>query len=139
MSAKDLIHEAVRNALIKDGWSITDDPLTFEYAGVRVFADVGAERVIGAERNNHKIAVEIKSFVGRSLFHDLEGALGQYIVYRRFLQKSESSRQLYLAINYLIHETDFQAEAVQMLLQEEQVSLLVVDVTAEEVKQWIQN
>ncbi|MCL4867605.1 MAG: hypothetical protein KJ063_01440 [Anaerolineae bacterium] len=28
MSAKDLIHEAVHNALLKDGWSITDDPLT---------------------------------------------------------------------------------------------------------------
>lgn len=138
MSAKDLIHEAVRNALIKDGWNITHDPLTLEYAGVRVFADLGAERVIGAERDNEKIAVEIKSFVGRSLFHDLEEALGQYIVYRRFLQKSESPRQLYLAINYLIHETDFQTEAVQMLLQEEHVSLLVVDVATEEVKQWIQ-
>jgi XisH protein len=25
--AKDLFHEAVKKALIKDGWTITDDPL----------------------------------------------------------------------------------------------------------------
>ena len=31
MSAKDIIHEAVKMALIKDGWIITDDPYTIEY------------------------------------------------------------------------------------------------------------
>lgn len=28
MPAKDLYHEHVKNALIKDGWEITSDPLT---------------------------------------------------------------------------------------------------------------
>lgn len=28
--AKDLYHNAVRNALIKDGWTITHDPLRLE-------------------------------------------------------------------------------------------------------------
>ena len=27
MPAKDIYHETVKNALIKDGWTITDDPL----------------------------------------------------------------------------------------------------------------
>ncbi|CCQ59468.1 hypothetical protein CWATWH0005_1292 [Crocosphaera watsonii WH 0005] len=27
MPAKDIYHDAVKNALIKDGWKITDDPL----------------------------------------------------------------------------------------------------------------
>jgi hypothetical protein len=33
--AKDLFHDAVRNALIKDGWQITDDPFFLKVGGVR--------------------------------------------------------------------------------------------------------
>lgn len=74
MPARDLIHDAVRTALENDEWTITDDPLSFEYRDVQVFIDLGAERVLGAERNGEKIAVEIKSFVGQSIIHDFEGA-----------------------------------------------------------------
>ncbi|MCP5029653.1 MAG: fatty-acid synthase, partial [Actinomycetia bacterium] len=28
MPAKDLYHDVVKNALVKDGWEITHDPLT---------------------------------------------------------------------------------------------------------------
>ena len=42
--AKDIIHNAVKNALIKDGWTITDDPLTLTYEDATVFVDLGAER-----------------------------------------------------------------------------------------------
>jgi hypothetical protein len=31
MPAKDLYHEAVKNALIKDGWTITADPYPIEF------------------------------------------------------------------------------------------------------------
>ena len=72
MAARDIIHEPVKNALIKDGWTITDDPLALTYEDATVFVDLGAERIIGAERDGEKIAVEIKSFVGRSAIHDLE-------------------------------------------------------------------
>jgi hypothetical protein len=40
MPAKDSIHDAVKTALIKDGWTITDDPLTLDYRGVQVFVDL---------------------------------------------------------------------------------------------------
>ena len=43
MSAKDVYHESVRNALVKDGWTITDDPFTIEYKGARLQADLAAE------------------------------------------------------------------------------------------------
>lgn len=57
--AKDLFHDAVRNALIKDGWQITEDPLFLKIGGVELYIDLGAEKLIAAERNNEKIAVEI--------------------------------------------------------------------------------
>jgi hypothetical protein len=64
--AKDLFHDAVRNALIKDGWQITDDPFFLKVGGVEFYIDLGAEKLIAAERNNEKIAVEIKSFINPS-------------------------------------------------------------------------
>jgi hypothetical protein len=59
--ARDLFHDAVRNALVKDGWIITEDPLFLKIGGVEIYIDLGAEKLIAAERNNEKIAVEIKS------------------------------------------------------------------------------
>ncbi len=44
MPAKDAIHDAVKNALIKDGWTITADPYVIDYAGLTLYADLAAER-----------------------------------------------------------------------------------------------
>ena len=77
MSAKDTIHDAVKNALVKDGWTITDDPYKLELGDVKAFTDMAAERPIAAEREGRKIAVEVKSFLGASPIHDFEVALGQ--------------------------------------------------------------
>ena len=66
MPAKDLYHEACVRALEKDGWTITHDPLTVAVEGTNLLVDVGAERVVTAEREGKRIAVEVKSFVGLS-------------------------------------------------------------------------
>jgi len=42
MSAKDILHDAVKNALIKDGWTITADPYSIRYEDKTVFADLAA-------------------------------------------------------------------------------------------------
>ncbi len=65
--AKDVFHQQVKNALIKDGWHITHDPLTIRISeAVKLQIDLAAETTIAAERDSEKIAVEIKSFVGDS-------------------------------------------------------------------------
>ena len=66
MPAKDIYHDTVKNALIKDGWTITHDPLRLSIDDKNLFIDLGAERIIAAVKGTKKIAVEIKSFVGRS-------------------------------------------------------------------------
>lgn len=66
MPAKDFYHNTVRNALIKDGWKITDDPLILKIGERSKFVDLGAEKLIAAERDSQKIAVEIKSFLSPS-------------------------------------------------------------------------
>lgn len=135
--AKDVIHEAVRTALIKDGWTITADPYIISYADDKLYVDLAAERAIAAERNGHKIAVEIKSFVGRSPLRDFEVALGQYLLYLGLLERTEPDRKLYLAINHLVYRTLFQQPTFQTIVQRFHISLLVVNIVTQEVEQWI--
>lgn len=101
--AKDLIHDAVRMALEKDGWTITHDPYfldstTREGRKVSLPIDLGAERLLGAERGADKIAVEIKSFLRASIINEFHKALGQYLLYKVGLRLQEPERQLFVAI-----------------------------------------
>ena len=66
MSAKDIYHDDVRSALIKDAWTITDDPFRLRWGKKDYYVDIGAERLLAAEKPGRRIAVEIKSFVGPS-------------------------------------------------------------------------
>lgn len=97
--AKDIYHDTVRTALEKDNWIITDDPLTLKVGRRDLFLDLGAEKLLAAQREGKKIAVEIKSFISQSPVKDLENALGQYILYLKILERLEPERILYLAIN----------------------------------------
>ncbi|WP_363267293.1 element excision factor XisH family protein [Okeania sp. SIO2B3] len=61
--AKDIFHQQVKNALIKDGWNITHDPLTIQISeAIKLQIDLAAENAIAVERGSEKIAVEIKSW-----------------------------------------------------------------------------
>ena len=112
MPAKDLYHEAVRNALIKDGWTITHDPLRLRLRrGKSLFVDLGAERLLAAERGTEKIAVEIKSFARASDMKDLEDAVGQFVLYAHLLRRSDPDRVLYLAVPELARRNVFEEEA----------------------------
>ncbi|MGB5592446.1 MAG: element excision factor XisH family protein [Crocosphaera sp.] len=51
MPAKDTYHDAVKKALIKDGWTILRDPYTIKYEEVQLFADLLVDRTLEIERN----------------------------------------------------------------------------------------
>jgi hypothetical protein len=140
MSAKDIIHGAVRTALENDGWTITHDPLTLKYEDKSVFIDLAAERwILAAERENEKIAVEIKSFISASIIQDLEVAFGQYMVYLSFLKRVESDRKLYIAITDVTYSIFLESQAIQMLLTDNHVPLIIMNPVTKEIVQWIQN
>ncbi len=137
MPARDVYHDAVKQALIKDGWTITADPYTIEYEEMRVFADLAAERSLAAEREGQKIVVEIKSFLSPSFVRDLESALGQYILYRNLLSLTASDQELYLAVSDRIYNNFFQQKAVQFIVKQNQMHLMVVNITQEVITLWI--
>lgn len=115
MPAKDIYHNAVTSALVKDDWTITADPYRILYEDAELYADLAAERPIAAARDRQKIVVEIKSFVGRSLMHDFHSALGQYLVYRLLIERTEPDYKLYLAIDDITYENLFQQKFVQVV------------------------
>ena len=89
----------------------------------------------GTRRRN--IAVEIKSFIGRSAIQDIENALGQFVVYRIFLRRADPDRHLFVGISHVTFGTVFQSKAIQVLVEELNVSLLVVNIDTEEVILWM--
>ena len=136
MPALDKIHDAVRRALEKDGWTITFDPFQIRYLDVLVFADLKAERSLGARRGDRKIVVESKSFIGVSDLQDFKLALGQYFLYQAFLEKVAPNDELFLAISLRAFDEFFQKEAIQYVVERYGMALLVVDVDEEEIVQW---
>ncbi|NEO40211.1 MAG: XisH protein [Moorea sp. SIOASIH] len=137
MPAKDIYHNAVRFALVKDGWEILTDDYTLEYGGERLYVDIAAEKSIAAEKQGRKILVEVKSFLGRSFVNDLEKAVGQYIVYRDILVEKQLDFKLYLAITKGTYKNYFKRQLTQMIINRNQVKLLVVDSESEVIEQWI--
>jgi len=136
--AKDTIHDSIKNALSKAGWTITAEFLQIEYEELEIFADLVAEREpIVAEKDGQKIIVEVKTFAGRSFIRELQQALGQYDLYHEIIELAELNYELYLAISATIYETFFLRKGTHEIIQRRQLKLLVVDVDREEIVQWI--
>lgn len=138
MPARDFYHQTVKSALINDGWTITHDPFRIRLArGKNLFVDLGAERLIAAQRGLEKIAVEVKSFTRASDMKDLEEALGQYVLYDRLLTRYAADRSLYLAVTEEVRKSVFEEEAGQVLLEDGILRLVTFDPKREVIVQWI--
>lgn len=137
MPAKDIYHDRVRHALEKDGWVISHDPLMLRYGKKDLFVDLGAEKFIAAQKGEHKIAVEIKSFLGQSEVADLRDALGQYILYQNVLTVKEPDRTLFLAIPDRVFIDIFEEDLGQLVITQNQLKILVFNLETEEIIQWI--
>ncbi len=138
MPAKDFYHNTVVNALIKDGWTITDNPLYLRLTkGKKLFIDLGAQQLIAAEKGLEKIAVEIKSFRKASDMKDLEEALGQFVLYNRVLSRYQPDRKLYLAVTEEVRKSVFEEEAGQILIEDNLIKLFTFDPIKEVIVKWI--
>ena len=138
--ARDLFHNQVKTALIKDGWKITHDPYSVKISeAIKVQIDLGAESTIAAQRDQEKNAVEIKSFISDSDISEFHVALGQYLNYLQALELKDPQRILYLAIPIDTYTEFFQIPFIQASVKRYQINLIVYNPIQEEIQQWIKS
>jgi hypothetical protein len=136
MPAFDLYHDAVKQALIKDGWIITHDPLHLRWGRKDMYVDLGAKRLIVATRAEENIAVEVKSFISASEMEAFRDAIGQYAIYRAVMRRTYPDYTLYLAVNDFVFRSLFEEPIGQLMIQDEELKLLVFDADKEVILQW---
>jgi hypothetical protein len=136
MAARDIYHDCVRNALVKDGWTITHDPLRLKWNDKAALIDLGAERVIAAEKGTRQIAVEIKSFVSPSIMDDAENAIGQYIIYQSALRERMPGRELFLAVPEEVLQKFFRKPDAAKMLKQYRIKVLGYDAQKEKIVSW---
>ncbi|MDZ8024019.1 MAG: XisH family protein [Nostoc sp. DedQUE01] len=125
MSARDKFHDVVKSALIKDGWQITHDPLLIRIENiVDMYIDLGAEKIIAAEKEGRIIAVEVKSFIGTSTISEFHTAVGQFINYRYALEETDDERVLYLAVPLNTYNDFLIKPFIKNIIQRSQINLI---------------
>ena len=137
--ARDIFHEVVKKALIKQDWLITADPLTLlprKEGGIST--DLGAEKVIVAEKGLTKIAVEVKSFLNPSIIHDFIKATGQYRVYSIVMKKRQLDRILYLAMPDFVYDELIEYPFVRDTIEDCSIKFILFDQHSETIVQWIE-
>lgn len=137
MPRKDIYHDIVKEALIKDGWTVTHDPLTLlskKEGGLQT--DLGAEKVITAEKGLKKIAVEVKSFTTPSAIHEFIKSAGQYRAYLLALRIKKNERIMYLAIPTFAWKALENKELVQELVADSNIRLILFDPIEKVIKSW---
>ncbi|MEM7533502.1 MAG: element excision factor XisH family protein [Chloroflexota bacterium] len=134
--AKDKFHDNACNALVNDGWTITNEEWNLEVLGFNVKIDIAAERLIAATKNNQKIAVEVKSFLSQSPVSQFHMALGQFLNYRDVLENVDRERKLYLAIPKDAYLTTFQIPFILQATERYGLTLLVYEPAREVIVEW---
>lgn len=135
--ARDLLYSNVREALTNDGWTITHDPYPLKEWDPDWEVDFGAEKLIAAEKDATKIAVEVKSFVVLSFAYEFHRVLGQYLNYRGGLKELERERTLYLAVPKTVYDTEFQRRGIRYSVEEYNIYIIVFDPLTNLIEQWI--
>ncbi|MGE3538092.1 MAG: element excision factor XisH family protein [Candidatus Tectimicrobiota bacterium] len=142
MPAQDLYHDLVKNVLRKDGWRITHNPFRLRKPRrVRQpipdrALEVAETSLLGAEQDERKIAVAVKSFVG--LEPDvLEQTLEALSYSRALLYALDHDRVLYLAIRRATYETLYNGMVEPQILNKLEVPLLVFEPRSESIVAWL--
>ena len=135
--ARDLYHNNVREALERDGWRVTHDPYSVKVEDVGYEIDFGAEPLLAAEKDELRIAVEVKSFAGPSAINEFHKAVGQFNDYSVALEIQDPERILFLAVPQDVWTRFFQKQIIQKSLERIRAKILVYNPTLNCVVAWI--
>lgn len=102
-----------------------------------LFIDLGAEKIIAAEKGNQKIAIEIKSFVGLSPITDFYKALGQYQLYILALRRQLPDTDLYLAMPHESYQSLIKDDLLAEFLLELSLKYIIFNPETAQIVRWI--
>jgi len=138
MPQQDAYHSSVRKALEKDGWTVTHDPFTIRLEDVKFYVDLAAEKMIEADGETRKVAIEIKVFGGLSFLNEFEKAVGQYLIYKQFLGELFPERILFLAVSNDVFEESFALPSIKAVVAKQEIKLLIFNHEIEELIKWVE-
>ena len=136
MPARDRFHELVKKALIKEGWDVTHDPYVVSIGLRTLFVDLGAHKLIAAEKKDQRIAVEVKSFDSPSFLDELEKLIGQIKLYDFALQKQEPDRKLYVAMPSEVYIQFIEDDHLKEFLTLLQFSYILYNTKTGLIEEW---
>lgn len=135
--ARDKFHDLFRKALENEGWNVTHDPLRLKTGRIPVLIDLGAERILAAEKGEEKVAIEIKTFGNPSFITAFYEAVGKYIVYQEAIQILEPNRLLYLALPDDVYEGFAEDLLIDSVFQRHQFRIVTYDSEHQTIVKWI--
>ncbi|MFK7947218.1 MAG: element excision factor XisH family protein [Saprospiraceae bacterium] len=135
--AKDFFHQVFKEILLADGWNVTHDPFQVRVGSIGYEIDFGAEKLIAAEKDNTKIAIELKSFNGPSNINEFHKAVGQFNDYFVILEMLDPTRVLYLAVPEKTWNTFFQEIVIKKAIERIEAKIIVYNPFTKKIVQWI--
>jgi XisH protein len=123
--------------LQNDGWTITHDPFLIPINSKGVYADLGAEKTIAAEREKDLIVVEVKSLIGLSVVTDFYSIIGKYELYFQALKKFFPERKLYVAIPEKGYKNLIKDPFFEEVLINLDIKLIIFTTEKEQIVKWI--
>lgn len=133
MPAIDRYHDAVKRALVKDGWTIEEEQVKLKIGKRRLWVDLQARHI----REDRTILVEIKGFeTSASSVNELEDAIGQYVIYQATLVAKGLRTPLCLAIPTAAFMGIFSEDLGKAVTKMLDVKFIVFEPLNEEVVTW---
>ncbi|MEZ4851250.1 MAG: element excision factor XisH family protein [Bacteroidia bacterium] len=137
--AKDIIHEAIREAIERAGWNVTNDPLTIDLTEDDTYFDIdlGAERETSEGVTQKVLAIEIKSFIRSSVINAFHEALGQYLNYQAAIHEQGLDYELFMAISEEGWERLSSFKFIQRRIKQFKLQFILVNIQKKEITKWI--
>jgi len=133
MPAKDRYHDAVVRALVKNGWTITTEPMLVRFVERRLWIDIQAAKA----SEQLVIVVEVKGFESMPSPVDyLADAVGKYVIYLCALDYARLDARLYMVVPIVAYEGILNEEIGRRAIRKANIDIMVFDPEREEVIRW---
>lgn len=134
LPAKDNYHDAVANALIKEGWTISPKQKLLLVGKRHLWIDIEAIKA----SENLAILVEVKGFeYSPSPIEYLAEVIGKYTLYSGILEYINSHLPLYLAVPIQAYTGILSEPVGKISINKANIKLIVFEPSTEEILLWI--